>query len=111
MKRLKFNSELVPLILNGTKTVTWRLYDDKNLTAGDKLEFINSENNSKFAEAEIISVKEKPISQIDQNDRQGHEEVGEGDQLIEHYKKLYRRDVSPNESIKIIKFKLNEKRD
>ncbi len=34
MKTLKFKPHLVAQILAGTKTSTWRLFDDKNITGG-----------------------------------------------------------------------------
>jgi len=36
MKSLKFSAELVPLILSGEKTMTWRFWDDKDLDSGDE---------------------------------------------------------------------------
>jgi hypothetical protein len=33
MKTLKFYDNLIPLILSGEKTSTWRIFDDKNLSA------------------------------------------------------------------------------
>ena len=43
MKTLKFTPELCGQILTGTKTSTWRLFDDKNLTVGDELTFVNKQ--------------------------------------------------------------------
>lgn len=40
MKTLKFRSHLADLILKGEKDVTWRLFDDKDLTIGDQLELL-----------------------------------------------------------------------
>lgn len=33
MKVLKFSENLVPLILSGQKTATWRMFDEKDLAA------------------------------------------------------------------------------
>jgi hypothetical protein len=38
MKIVKFRDYLVPLVLSGEKTSTWRLFDDKNLSAEDEIE-------------------------------------------------------------------------
>ena len=43
MKSLKFYKDSIGSILNGAKTSTWRLFDDKNLQVGDELKFINKE--------------------------------------------------------------------
>jgi hypothetical protein len=107
MKQLKFNSDLVALVLHGTKTCTWRLFDDKDLKVGDQVEFLDSATQEKFAEAEILSVVEKRISEISSADRKGHEPVGEGQELLDHYQKLYNRPVSPDELVKIIRFETN----
>ena len=103
MKQLKFQPNLMSLVLSGEKTVTWRLFDEKNLSAGDKLEFINSENKNKFAEAEIISVKEKPLVSLVDSDWAGHEKVTNP---IEHYSNLYKTKVDEQTPVKIIRFKL-----
>lgn len=39
-KTLKFAPDLVPLVLSGKKDTTWRLWDDKNLTENDIVDFI-----------------------------------------------------------------------
>ncbi len=109
MKQLKFNYNLVPLILNGSKTVTWRLFDDKDLQVGDEMEFLNSDTGRKFAQATILEMSMKPISQITTTDREGHDLVGEGQQLIKHYETLYKKSISPDDEIKIIKFKITKK--
>jgi hypothetical protein len=59
MKTLKFRHQLVEEILTGRKTVTWRLFDDKDLKVGDKIELLYWETKEKFADAEIIEVREK----------------------------------------------------
>jgi hypothetical protein len=41
MKKLKFRHHLVKEIVTGSKTVTWRLFDDKDLQVGDELELID----------------------------------------------------------------------
>jgi len=35
MKTVKFRPDLAQLIMDGKKTTTWRLFDDKDLQAGD----------------------------------------------------------------------------
>jgi hypothetical protein len=40
MKTLKFRDYLVPLILSGSKTATWRLFDDKDLAKGDAIQLL-----------------------------------------------------------------------
>ena len=72
MKSLKFMPYLIEQILSGAKTATWRLFDDKALSRGDKLEFINQESGEKFADAEISNIKEKELGLIVDEDFIGH---------------------------------------
>ena len=48
MKTLKFTPELCQQIMAGNKTSTWRLFDDKDLTVGDKLQFLSKETGICF---------------------------------------------------------------
>ena len=61
MKIIKFAAALVPLVLSGEKNVTWRLFDDKNLSVGDDLEFINRDTGKVFGYAKILKVWEKKV--------------------------------------------------
>ena len=106
MKTLKFRHNLVPKILNGSKTVTWRLFDDKNLSVGDQLELLDWESGEKFAEAEIVKVREKRLGEIKEKDFEGHEKFGSKDEMLETYRKYYGDQVDWNTIVKIIEFKL-----
>ncbi len=61
MKSLKFAPDLVPFVKNGSKTCTFRLFDDKNLQVGEIVEFIQRPELTVFAKAEILEVFKKPI--------------------------------------------------
>lgn len=107
MKTLKFKSHLVDQILNGSKTVTWRLFDDKDLKIGDELEFINSETKEVFARAIITKVREKKLGDITDDDFEfsGYKKEDENE-LIKHYKAIYGDKVNWDTMVKMIKFKL-----
>ena len=106
MKTLKFKSHLAQQILDGTKTVTWRLFDDKDLQTGDKLELINSDTGEKFADAEIAGAREKKLGEIDDSDFDGHEKYESSEEMLRHYKEYYGDRVDLDTMIKIITFKL-----
>lgn len=106
MKTLKFAPHLVPLILSGEKVSTWRLFDDKNLSVGDQLEFINKETGEKFGEAEIIAIKEKKLGEIEDSDYNGHEKFASKEQMIESYKQYYGDQVNLETIVKIIDYKM-----
>lgn len=106
MKILKFRDNLVKKILNGSKTVTYRLFDDKNLQMGDSLEFIDYETGKKFAEAQIIGVRKKKLSEIKKKDFEGNEKYESNEKMLRHFKSHYGERVTINTTVKIINFKL-----
>ncbi|QQG46261.1 MAG: ASCH domain-containing protein [Candidatus Niyogibacteria bacterium] len=106
MKTLKFRHNLVQKVLDGSKTVTWRLFDDKNIQVGDQIELIDWESGGKFAEAKITGVREKKLGEIEEKDFEGHEKYQSNEEMLEHYKKYYEEKVDMNTEVKIIDFKL-----
>ena len=108
---LKFSPELVDLVLSGEKTATWRLFDDKNLKVGDVVTLIKRPELIPFAIAEITSVVEKPLKELTQDDRVGHEKFESSEKMYETYKLYYKREVNPNTFVKIYRFKLLSRQD
>jgi hypothetical protein len=106
MKTLKFKPHLAELILLGKKTVTWRLFDDKDLQVGDELELVNSETKEKFAAAKIVVVREKQLREITDADYDGHETYRSQEAMLAEFKKYYGDKVNNNTTVKIIRFKL-----
>lgn len=106
MKILKFHSNLVPLVLSGKKTSTWRLFDDKNLSVGDDIVLRVFVTNEKFAEAKIIKIIEKPFGKLTNEDKLGHEEYKDDDEMYATYSKYYKQSVGPKTPVKIVWFKL-----
>lgn len=106
MKTLKFRPHLVSQVLDGSKNITWRLFDDKDLQVGDKLEFLNKETGEKFAEADITDVREKELGLIIDEDLVGHEKFSSPEEMIETYRKYYGDKVNENTIVKMISFKL-----
>ncbi|MEK7521822.1 MAG: ASCH domain-containing protein [Patescibacteria group bacterium] len=106
MKTLKFAPDLVPLILNGSKTSTWRLFDDKDLTEGNELSLINKETGEEFAKAKITSIKQTTLGNLTDEDKEGHESFESDEQMYETYKKYYGVEVGPATPLKIIRFAL-----
>lgn len=105
MKTLKFKPHLVEPIISGAKTITWRLFDDKDLQAGDHLELINFEDGKKFAEAEIIGIREKKIDDLTDGDLKENNYINR-DQVIELNKRYYGDGIGAETVAKIIEFKL-----
>ena len=106
MKTLKFSPELVELVKNGSKTTTWRIFDDKDLQTGDFVTFIKRPELTPFAEAKITNVVTKPIKNLTDQDKEGHEDVGTQEAMYQTYSKYYNREVNPDTEVKIIKFEV-----
>lgn len=96
----------MPLVLSGKKTSTWRLFDDKNLSVGDKLIFIEKETNKEFAKAVITFILERTFSDLTDADFEGHEKFVSETEMYEAYQKYYKLPVTPNSILKIIHFNL-----
>lgn len=104
MKTLKFVKNLVPLVLSGEKTSTWRLFDDKDLKVGDELILINKDTGDEFAKAVIVDVKEKNLGDIDDTDFVGHEKFESKEIMMSTYKMYYGEKVDENTIVKMINF-------
>lgn len=106
MKTLKFRQHLAKETLEGRKTVTWRLFDDKDLKTGDLVGLIVWETKEKFAEAKITNIREKELGKIEEQDFEGHEKFKSREEMMETYKKYYGDRVTPESIVKIISFKI-----
>jgi len=105
-KSLKFREHLVPLVLSGEKTVTWRLFDDKELQVGDEVDLINWNTKEVVGGAKLTEVREKPLGEIEESDFDGHEKFESEKEMYETYRKYYGDKVDENTIVKIIKFEL-----
>lgn len=103
-KILKFTPELTQLIKDGSKTVTIRLFDDKNLTVGDKIILATRDGDkvTNFGEAIIDKIALKKIESLTDEDFIGHEKV---ENPLVYYRKYYGNKVKINTEVKIIKLK------
>mgnify|MGYP001561196146 CR=1 FL=1 len=109
MKPLKFKPHLVGEILEGKKTSTWRLFDDKDLQMGDELLFINAETGEEFGTAKITGLKVKTLSTVADDDYEGHEKYESKEDMYEHYRSYYGDKVGPDSELKIISFDFKPK--
>jgi hypothetical protein len=107
MKTLKFAPNLISSIINGEKTSTWRLFDDKNLRQGDTLLFINTENGEQFGTGSITSVVTKTLGALDDSDFVGHERYSSLEEMYSNFRKYYGDRVNENTEVKIVRFTLH----
>ena len=104
MKTLKFATHPVRKLLSWEKTSTWRVFDDKNLSIWDELEFRKSEDNDIIGYGAITSLIEKPVRDISENDYSGHEKFRDIEEIIQNLRKYYGDIVDENSIVKIIHF-------
>lgn len=111
MKTLKFDHDLAQLILDGEKTSTWRLYDDKDLSVDDDVKIIdkvNPQDDSAWkviGQARVIQVTEKKLGDVTTEDMAGHEAFASKEEMLATYRTYYGDRVSLEVPVKIIYFK------
>jgi len=106
MKTIKFRHDLVQDILTHKKKTTWRLFDDKDFKVGDEIELIDWESREIFAKGEIINVKEKRLSEIEESDFEYHKKYENQEEMINGFREFYGDRVNLNTIVKIIEFKI-----
>ena len=104
IKKLKFRPALCTQILKGEKTTTWRIHDDKNLSVGDQIEFVNWETGVVFGSGTITGLKVKTLGTLEETDWIGHEKFASEAEMYETYKTYYGDSVGPESELKIINF-------
>jgi uncharacterized protein (DUF1697 family) len=105
MKTLKFRKTLGDLILSGSKNTTWRLFDDKDLSVGDRVSFVVWETGEPFAEVTLSDVRETTFGKLTPEDWDGHEKFASDAEMYETYSRYYSRPVTADSPVKIIKFR------
>lgn len=106
MKTLKFNPNLIPLMLSSEKYTTWRLFDDKELKVGDTVQFLEWQSNKVFSMGKLVKVRETIFRDLTDEDWEGHETFESREEMFDTYSKYYNRKVTEDTPLKIIKFKL-----
>lgn len=107
MKALKFHPALAQLIIEGKETTTWRLFDDKDLQAGDVIELMNKATLQPFGRAVIAEVAEKPLAALNDADWEGHERFPSDEAMYAQYREYYPgREIGPTTTVKILHFEM-----
>ncbi len=109
MKTLKLEHELADLVRAGKKSSTWRMFDDKNVSAGDEVELVDKVDPARpetwlvMGTARIGQVIEKELGTITAEEMQEHK-YASFDEMLTTYREYYGSDVSATTIIKIINF-------
>ncbi|MGD0511235.1 MAG: ASCH domain-containing protein [Candidatus Micrarchaeaceae archaeon] len=104
-KVLHFYGSLPELVLDGSKTSTWRVNDEKSISEGDELSLCRNDN-AEFAKAIVISVKNTTFGKLTDEDKEGHEEFNSDEEMYKTYSGYYKFQVKPETELKIIRFKI-----
>lgn len=110
MKKLKLDHELAQLVLRGEKWSTWRLFDDKDLSVNDRVEFIDKVQPNKpetwrpIGVGTINKVIEKRLGDINDNDMDGHEKFASQEVMLKTYQGYYGLGVTLATPVKMIFF-------
>ena len=105
-KVLKFRDYLVEPILSRKKDITWRFFDEKNISAGDEIDLINWNTKEKFGEAIVTDVWEKIMGELEAKDFEGHEKFNNKEEMYDKYRVYYGNRINEDTIVKIIHFKL-----
>lgn len=106
MKIVKFKDFKAQWILEGTKTSTMRLFDDKDLAVGDILDLFNSDTKESFAKANVAEVLFRSLGEVDDVDLDGHEKWESKQHMLQTLQGYYGDRVDFNTPVKIVRFKL-----
>lgn len=105
-KIIGFASELVPLVIDGSKVLTYRLGDKWDmLSIGDTIFTKDSGTGKIFAKLEIIK-KDKGTFGTLSEDTEGHERYQSKEQRRQTFEKYYNRSVTDSETLIIFGFKV-----
>lgn len=105
-KTIGFAPELVPLVLNGSKTLTYRIgskYDF--LRVGDTIMADDSSTGKIFAQLEITGRETGTFGTL-RDDRAGHEVYRSTKERRATFEKYYSRSIADDEPALIIRFKV-----
>jgi ribonuclease HI len=114
MKTLKLDHKLAEQVHSGSKTSTWRIYDDKDLQVNDKIDLIDKVDAGNPATWESIGIAridlivEKRLGEITKEDMKGHDGYESREEMLEDFQKYYGPQVSFETPVKIIHFTLGQ---
>jgi ribonuclease HI len=111
MKTLKFDHESAQDVLNGKKSSTWRLFDDKDLSVNDHIKIIdkvepaNAKTWNIIGEGQVNEIVEKKLADVTDKDMTGHEVYSSQAEMLETYRRRYGERVSLDDPVKMVYFK------
>src|SRR4051812_22317075 len=95
MKTLKLNHELAELVRSGQKASTIRLYDDKDISVDDEVQFIDKVDPHNrgtwvpIGTGHVTTIVQKRLGEINSADLDGHEKYDSNEQMVEAFRGYY----------------------
>lgn len=114
MKKLKLDHHLADLVRSGKKTATWRMYDDKDISVNDELEFIDKVNPKDpdtwqpAGTAIVDKVIEVRMREMKAFDAEGHAAYESDEAMLQAFQKYYGPQVTLDTPVKMIHFTLQK---
>lgn len=108
MKTLKLKPSMIDDLLQGKKTKTWRMFDEKQLGLGDDVQFVNADTGVPIAMTIVTAMHEKRFGDIVEADFDGHNPYPSRDIMLETYRGYYGENVNWDTPIKMLTFELKQ---
>jgi len=108
-KDIKFDADLVELVLSGSKNITWRYKDDKDIKVGDTLRLLKRPVLKPFAFATVQAVTEKPFGEFTSKELDGHETYLSVEEMYQTYTAYYKTAIDASSIMKVVHFILTER--
>lgn len=110
MKTLKLDHKLAKDVLKGTKTSTWRIYDDKDISVDDDIELIDKVDGLEpstwrvIGRAHVNAVLSKRIEDLTDQDMKESHQYSSVDEVMNEFRRYYGEGVNEQTPVKIIHF-------
>lgn len=104
MKTLKFKPQLIASLRAGTKTSTWRLFDDKDLSVGDVVSIMDKSTLDVVGTARISAVSIRPLGEVWQTELDGHESYKNEEDMLATFSSYYGDSVTLATDAKVLHF-------
>lgn len=104
-------------VVEGKKTTTWRLFDDKDLSVNDAVELIDKVKMNEpqswqvIGNATITSVIEKRLRDVSAEDLERDDEFDSTDNMLATFKGYYGSNITPDTHVKIVQFDFRKQGD
>jgi ribonuclease HI len=110
MKQLKFNHNFAESIVDGTKTATFRVNDDKDIRVGDKIQLVDKvlgDHPTSWTipgELKVVSIDMVPLNKLTKNQMSNAESFENLDEMLQTFRRFYGEHVMMDTPIMVLNF-------